>query len=82
MGPNKYNTWEKNSMLRAIMAVRNKEMGLMQASKLYEVPKSTMKGKVNGKEQNTEEVINIRIRWKTVLPETFENSIASYCLIM
>jgi hypothetical protein len=39
MGPKKYNTWEKDNMMRAIMAVRNKEMGLLQALKTIQSAK-------------------------------------------
>jgi hypothetical protein len=35
MGPKKYNTWEKDNMMRAIMAVRNKEMGLVASLENY-----------------------------------------------
>lgn len=38
-------------MMRAKMFVRSKEMRLMRASKLREVPKSTLKDNVNKKEQ-------------------------------
>jgi hypothetical protein len=46
MGPNKHNTWKKDDFMRAIMAVRNKEIGLLPVSKVFEVPKSTLKDKV------------------------------------
>jgi hypothetical protein len=82
MGPKKLNTWGKDNMMRAIMAVRNKEMGLLRASKLYDGPKSTLKDKVNHKEQNVEKLVNIRIGRKPILPETLENSLVSYYLIM
>jgi hypothetical protein len=49
MGPKKYNTWKDNRM-RAIITVKNKEMGLLRASKVFEVPKSTLKDKVKNKE--------------------------------
>jgi hypothetical protein len=68
--------------MRAIMAVRNKKMGLLRASKLFEVPKSTLKDKVKSNEQNIEKIVNIRIGRKPVLPESLENTLVSYCLIM
>jgi hypothetical protein len=52
------------------MAVRNKEMLLMRASKLCELPKSTLKDRVNNKEQNTEKLVRIRSYSKPVLSET------------
>jgi hypothetical protein len=42
------------------MAVRNKEMLLMRTSKLCELPKSTLKYRVNNKERNTEKLVSIR----------------------
>jgi hypothetical protein len=46
-------------MTRAIMAVRNKERGLLRASKLglYEVPKLTLKGQFKGRDQHIEKVV-------------------------
>jgi hypothetical protein len=57
-------------------------MGLLRASKVFEVPKSTLKDKVNNNEQNIEKLVNIRIGRKPVLPESLENALVSYCLIM
>lgn len=50
------------------MACR-KEMPSMRASTLDEVPKSTLKDKVNNKEQNTEKLVNFRSCRKLVLSE-------------
>jgi hypothetical protein len=55
------------------MAVRKKEMRLLRASKLFEAPQSTLKNKVKSKEQNTEELVNNRIRRKLVLSGNLEN---------
>jgi hypothetical protein len=52
--------------MRAIMAFRKKEMCIMRASKLGEVPKSTLKVKVNNKEQNIEKLFNFRSCTKLV----------------
>jgi hypothetical protein len=46
VGPKKHNTWKKDRM-RALMAVRNKEMGLLLTYKVFEVPKSTLKIKLS-----------------------------------
>lgn len=51
------------------MAFRNKEMLLMQASKPCELPKPTLKGRVNNKEQNTEKLVRVRSYSKPVLSE-------------
>jgi hypothetical protein len=54
IGPKKHNTWKKDSMLRAVMAIRKKEMGLLRTSKVFEFPKSTLKDKVKSTEQGVE----------------------------
>jgi hypothetical protein len=51
------------------MGFKNKEMLLMLASKLRELPKSTLKDRVNNKEQNTEKLVSIRSYSKPVLSE-------------
>jgi hypothetical protein len=48
---------------------RNKPMLLLLTSTLYEVPKSTLKDKANGKEQYIKKLVNTLIRRKPVLPE-------------
>jgi hypothetical protein len=82
MGPKKHNTWKKDNVMCEIIAVRNKEMGLLRASKLFEVPKLTLKDKVKSKEQSIEKLVNIRNSRKSVLPEDLENALVSYRLIM
>jgi hypothetical protein len=70
MGPKKHNTW-KDDIIMATMAAGNKEMGLLRASKVFEVPKSTLKDKVKRTEQSIEKFLNIGIGRKPVLPEDF-----------
>jgi hypothetical protein len=57
-------------------------MGLLRASKVFEMPKSTFKNKVKSTERSTEKLVNIRIGWKPVLLEDLENALVSYCLFM
>jgi hypothetical protein len=35
-------SWDKESIIKAIKAVRNKEMGYLAAAKLHNVPRSTL----------------------------------------
>jgi hypothetical protein len=53
--------------MRAIMAVRNKVMRSLRASKLCEVPRSKLKYKINNNEQNIEKSTNIRNCRKAIL---------------
>jgi hypothetical protein len=62
-------------------AITNNEMGLLRASKLYDVSKSTLKHNDNGKEQHIEKLVTIRNGRKPVLSKTLETSLVSYCLI-
>ena len=55
MGPNKHNVWKKDK----IMAARNKEMALLRAFKLFEVPEYALENKVNSKEHNIDKSVNI-----------------------
>jgi hypothetical protein len=68
MGPNNHNARDRDTIKRAIIAVRNKEMHLLEASVLYKVPKSTLEDKIS-EEQNTEILIIIRSCRKSVLSE-------------
>jgi hypothetical protein len=49
--------------------VRNRETPLLLASKLGEAPKSKLKAKVNSKEQNIGNLVNIRSCGKAFLSE-------------
>lgn len=69
-------------MMRAIMAVRNKEIGSLRAAKIFEMPKSALKNKVKSTEQSTEKLVSMRIGRNRVLREDLENALLSYCLIM
>jgi hypothetical protein len=46
--------WDKMKMANAIRAVRSKEMGLKRASRVFEVPRSMLKDKVNSNETDIE----------------------------
>jgi hypothetical protein len=41
---------KKDNMMRAITAIRNKEMGLLRASKVFGMPKSILTDKVKSTE--------------------------------
>jgi ribosomal protein L13E len=74
--------WDKMKMANAIRAVRSKEMELKRASRVFEVPRSTLKDKVNNKETDVETLINTRLGRKPVLPYSLEEELVSYCLMI
>jgi hypothetical protein len=67
-------------MADSIKAVWIKEMGLKRASKVYQVPRSTLKDKGNSKDTNIDKLINTRLGRKSVLPHKLEEELVSYCL--
>jgi hypothetical protein len=69
-------------MANAIKTVRSEKMGLKKKSKLYEVPRSTLKNKVKNKERDIENLINKRLVRKTMLTYNLEEELVSYCLMM
>jgi hypothetical protein len=69
IGPKKQNTQNKDNTMRAITSFRNKEMRLLRAFELCEVPKSTRKDTVNNKVENIEKLVNIPGSRKPVLSE-------------
>nr|CAD7587213.1 unnamed protein product [Timema genevievae] len=50
MSPKKRKAWKSGDMMKAISASRKKEMGLLKASKTFNVPKSTIKDKARSEE--------------------------------
>jgi len=61
-------------------AVRGEEMGLKKTSKEFEVPRSTLKNKVNNKKTDLEKLINTLLGRKPVLPYDLKEEV-SYCLM-
>jgi hypothetical protein len=57
-------------------------MGLKKTSKVFGVPRLTLKNEVNSKETDIEKLINTRLGRKPVLPYNLEEELVSYCLMM
>ncbi|KAJ8874622.1 hypothetical protein PR048_025488 [Dryococelus australis] len=75
--------WESASMLKAVEAVRNKEMGFLKASKTFCVPRSTLENHVNHKTiQDAEVLCSTMLDRKCVLPDELESKLAEYCMVM
>jgi hypothetical protein len=64
----KRKAWDKESMVRAVKAVRDKEMGLLKASKMFNVPRATLKDYVNSRGKEVEHLVTMRMGRKPVLP--------------
>jgi hypothetical protein len=60
-------------MVRAVKAVTGEEIVFLKASKLFSVPRATLKYCVNGRVKEAEDLVAMRIGRKLVLPVQNEN---------
>lgn len=74
--------WDPDAMMKAVEAVRKKEMGYLKASKIFRVPRSTLENYVNHKSKDAETLCHTKLGRRPVLPETMENDLVDYCLMM
>ncbi|XP_072380823.1 uncharacterized protein [Diabrotica undecimpunctata] len=78
----KHKQWDPDRMIRAIRAVRGKEMGYLKASKLFAVPKSTLEDYVKQENKTPEQLVAVKIGRRPVLSAEMEADLVSYCLEM
>jgi hypothetical protein len=78
----KRRVWDRESMVRAIKAVRGKEMGLLKASKMFSVPRATLKDYLNNRGKDAEALLTMRMGRKPALSAQIENELVIYSLLM
>jgi transposase len=64
--------WDNMKMANAVEAVKSKEMGFKEASKVFEVPRSTLKDKVNSVETDIEKLTDTRRGRKPEFPSKYK----------
>jgi hypothetical protein len=69
-------------MKAAIEAIRNKEMGSYKASRVFNVPQTTLQRYVNGWQKSSSETAKTKLGRKQVLPCEVENALSEHCLLM
>lgn len=74
--------WDKVKMKEAVVAVKNKEMGLLKASKTFNVPRSTLKDYVKKPMEEIETRLCVPLGRKPILPPDLEQQLLEYCLMM
>ncbi|KAJ8879880.1 hypothetical protein PR048_020500 [Dryococelus australis] len=75
--------WESASMLKAVEAVRSKEMVFLKASKTFGVPRSTLENYVNHKTtQDAEMLFSTKLGRKCVLPDEPKSWLAEYYMVI
>ncbi|KAJ3650019.1 hypothetical protein Zmor_021732 [Zophobas morio] len=69
-------------MIRAISAVRNKEMGYLLASKHFKVPKSTLEDYVKHTTKSADEVVSTKLGRRPALSKDVEMDLVNHCIEM
>ncbi|KAJ4441345.1 hypothetical protein ANN_11200 [Periplaneta americana] len=75
MSPKRGKLWEEWDIKVAIISVRKKGMALQRASNTFSVPKSTLKDKVNSKEEDVDKLVSTKLGREPVLPFELEDSL-------
>ena len=69
-------------MIEAVNAVKKKKMGYLKASKVYNVPKSTLEDYVKHKTKDINALINTKLGRKCSLGDELEEELVRYCKVM
>jgi len=74
--------WDPERMKAAIEAMRNKEMGSYNASRVFNIPHTTLQHYVKDRQKSSSETVKTKLGRKQVLPYEEENDLAEHCLVM
>ena len=74
--------WDPERMKAAIEAIRNKEMGSYKASRVFNVPQTTLERYVKDRQKSSSETVKTKLGRKQVLRCEAENDLAEHCLLM
>ena len=72
--------WDPEKMETAIEAIRNKEMGSYKASRVFNVPQTTLESYVKDRKESSSETVKTKLGRKQVLPCEAESDLAEHCL--
>lgn len=73
--------WNKEMMKKAVLCCRNGLMGFEKASKMYNVPKTTLVRYVRST-KHPSEVVETKMGRSTILPPQLEKALADHCIEM
>jgi hypothetical protein len=74
--------WDLEGMKASIEAIRNKEIGSYKASRVFNVPQTTLERYVKDRQKSTSETVKTKLGRKQVLPCEAENDLAEYCFLL
>jgi len=74
--------WDPERMKKAIAAIRNKEKGSYKASRIFNVPQTTLEHYVKDWQKSSSETVKTKLGRKQVLPCEAENDVAEHCLLV
>ena len=74
--------WSAEAMTAAINAVRKKVMGYLKASKVFNVPRSTLERKVKCNDHPVQELTSFPLGQKPIFSSKFESDLADYIVEM
>jgi len=69
-------------MEATIEAIRKKEMGSYKASRVFNVPQTTLERYVKDRKKSSSETLKTKLGRKQVLPCAAESDLAEHCLLM
>jgi hypothetical protein len=72
----------KEAVCRAIRVVRSEETSYFRASKYFCVPRGTSERYVKDTSRSPNELVNVHLGRRNVLPSEPENTLLEYCIIM
>jgi hypothetical protein len=65
-------------MCCAVRVVRSGDMGYLRASKYFSVPKGTLERYLKDTSRSPEELVNVHLGRRTLLPNQLENKLLEY----
>jgi hypothetical protein len=78
----KRKNWSKEALYRAVRVVRSGDTGYLRASKYFSMPRGALGRYVKDTSRSPEELVNVHLGRRTVLPSELENKRLEYCIIM
>jgi hypothetical protein len=79
MAPVNRKLWDKEKMTRAIRSVRAGQMGYKRAAKQFNVPKGALERYVKDNTKSLEELVQVNLGRRPILPDHIESELLKYC---